>query len=624
MVSLGIGQCKKTRAGFFLFQCIILVLAILISIEPTYGISDIHNKQDMGSGNFECLKCHPSHQISRNGALDRGIVQDLNPPSGSLKTFSSTQVIGNITLITSIGQNWYQQGIYGPNTGSFDQDKSWGWTFFDESPSSGFITSAENVTQRNGIYALLLDSGNDSSPITGAQVISNITYWEYDGLTYENKTISIQLNEDPDHVGLYNGSFNFYGGTQYMYGGMDWCDGCHLSYYSGIDTQVGYFPGNYSALITATADGKTESSITNFEVTPWGCEDCHGSGNQHRVNQDQIIAVDMDSACYLCHGITQITHDGTDAGNPHQNTAHRNIKCTDCHTNKSLNAQTFNGVTFINGGINNGKLPQYNYDTAKLNGGTHNNLTCTACHNDLALISPQGVFKQDNYTVISSINNGTSSFASLQEFHDYYVINVTSGGSLNVSLNWSGTSNIGFYLYPPNFNPRNRNSPTDPDKGDRPFYEGSTFTNKPENYVNLTPRDGNWILEVFGYDLIDTWIGVLQPQLNYTINSTYPIQKKSLPLIPECNSCHNSIGDGKAYTTDNIPDWNPGFAHVDTNNDGTLDIQCRMCHDAMHEITIKDCHNCHTTAPANHPVKEPDFAQKTSASVLNATGIHIR
>ena len=80
MVSFSIGQCKKTKTAFFIFHCILLVLAILISIEPTYGISDIHNKTDMGSENPECLKCHPSHQISKSEPLASGIVQELNSP----------------------------------------------------------------------------------------------------------------------------------------------------------------------------------------------------------------------------------------------------------------------------------------------------------------------------------------------------------------------------------------------------------------------------------------------------------------------------------------------------------------------------------------------------------------
>ncbi|MCX9083309.1 MAG: cytochrome c3 family protein, partial [Candidatus Methanoperedens sp.] len=434
---------------------------------------------------------------------------------------------------------------------------------------------SEKVTQRNKVFALLLDSGNDSNPITGAQVTANVTYWTYDSVNYTNSTTTIQLIEDINHSGLYAGNFYFYGG---MPGGS--CQGCHPMH--GGDSNTGYFPGNYTATIFAQADTKITMAQTSFEVTPWGCEDCHGSGNPH-----QTKTLGLDSYCYLCHGLNQIVHRKDDAGNPHQNTAHRTIQCIDCHTNKSLNAQVFTGVSFISGGIENNKsIPQYNYVAKELNSGTHTSLTCTNCHADLNLPTPQGGFKSDNYTIQNTINTYNPDFTSIQQFQDYYVINVDSSEPLNVTLDWEGTSNIGFYMYPPNFNPVNRTSNFSSDKGDYPYYNGSTFTNKPENFTNNTPMPGKWIMAIYGFDLASYWVGTLQSPLNYTINSTYPIQQKDLPTIPECNSCHNSNGIGNAYTTDSIPDWNPGFAHVDINNDGNFDIQCRMCHNAMHEITI--------------------------------------
>jgi nitrate/TMAO reductase-like tetraheme cytochrome c subunit len=45
-----------------------------------------------------------------------------------------------------------------------------------------------------------------------------------------------------------------------------------------------------------------------------------------------------------------------------------------------------------------------------------------------------------------------------------------------------------------------------------------------------------------------------------------------------------------------------------------------MCHDAMHEITVKNCRTCHTTAPVNHPIKEPEFAQRTISQCLECHG----
>ncbi len=608
----------------------ISILFLLITIDPGYAAPNtkVHDTLDKNPKNVDCSSCHINKHAQPgklpDGSKKTAQTNSINPlsiPQSGTQSLATTTVSGNITLITSLGQNWYQQGIYGPNTYNFTVDKSWGWTFFDEAPPSGFISPPEKMTQRNRIYALLLDSGNNSSPITGALVTANITYWTYDGTTYTNHTNQVQLTEDTSRSGFYTGDFNFYGGTDYYGYDMTWCDGCHLSYYtSNPDSQIGYFPGNYTAIVTAKADNKETKSGLSFEVTPWGCEDCHGSGNQHRDNLNQIIDADMDSACYLCHGVNQLTHDYTDAGNPHQNTAHRNIQCTGCHTNKSLNPQSFNGVTFTQGGINNASLPQYNFAITQLNSGTHASLACVDCHNNLMLSDPQGGYKQDNYTVQNTINNFTPGFASIQQIQDYYIINVTSGEPLNITLNWDGTANIGFYLYPPNFNPRNRTDPLNPEKGDYPYYNGSTFTNKPEYFANSTPMEGKWILEIYGYDLTSSWIGVLQSPINYTIYSTYPIQQKNLPAIPECNRCHNSTATGKAFTMNQISDWNPGFAHVDTNRDGKFDIQCRMCHDAAHNITIKGCQNCHTTAPANHPVSEPAFTQYTQSQCLACHG----
>ena len=586
---------------------IFLIFLLLISVATADAKpSEIHKNM----GDKKCIDCHSDVHKQNKNADNKQIMQSNSAIEQQNNVVSiykaATEVIGDITLITSVGQNWYQQGIYGPNTTA--NDKSWGWTFFDENPPSNFIIPPEKVTQKNNIYALLLDDGNNSNPISGANVEANVTYWEYNGTSYTSNISSIQLTEDPNRKGFYNGTFYFYGGTTYASGDMSFCDGCHLSYYGKTDTKAGYFPGNYTVSIKAIAGSKANIKNINFEVTAWGCEDCHGSGNQHGVS------VDMDSTCYMCHGVNQVTHDGLEAGNVHQNTAHRNINCADCHTNKGID-QNFNGVTFNNGGINNAPIPQYNHNTVPLNGGKHSSLSCTDCHGDLVLSNPGGGYNSNKYTINDTINKYDPSFASIQQFQDYYVINVTQGGPLNIDFNWEGASNLGFYLYPPNFNPRNRTNP--------PYYNGATPSNKPESYTSDTPILGKWILDPYGYNLYDTgylWFGTLQSTINYTINSTYPLEKKNLPSVPECNNCHNSSTTGGANTDYEIPNWNPGFAHVDTNDDGSLDIQCRMCHDAIHNIGTNTCQNCHTTAPTGHFVQEPNFSEYTVNQCLECHG----
>ncbi|TFH44084.1 MAG: hypothetical protein E4G94_04010, partial [ANME-2 cluster archaeon] len=587
---------KNNYCKHVFFVISIYILLSFMVIVPAYAVSE-HNSTDA-----DCTTCHTQHQ-QNTGTVNISKTTSISSTSSSQSNdFQSitTSVIGDIILITSVGQDWYQQGILGMQQPGSQSD--WGWTFFDQAPpyNSRYISPSEKITQHNNIYALLLDDGNYSNPIQGATVAANVTYWIYNGADYANHTIQVQLIEDSSHVGFYSGSFNFFGGKEFN---GNCAVGCHFT----SDTQMGYFPGNYSVDITAIANTKTTRSELSFEVTPWGCEDCHGSKNQHNTKAD------MDAGCYLCHGTNELTHGPKkDAGNPHQITGHRNIECMECHTNKSLDPDTFDNVTFETGGFNNAPLPQYNNTLIQLNKGTHVNLECTDCHNSLSLYSPQGGYRSDNYTVEYIVNNFTPSFSSLQQYQDYYVVNVTSGEPLNITFDWEGSANLGFYLYPPNFDPNENISLND----------GSTIANKPE-FVNLnSPLTGDWILAVIGYDLDYTgnWMGTLQSPINYTINSTYPLQQKNLPRIPECNNCHNSTASDGAYTEYVIPDWNPGFAHVDINNDGTFDLQCRMCHNAMHNIIVRDCQNCHLAAPPFHPIQEPQFSENTSSECLVCHG----
>ncbi|TFH46065.1 MAG: hypothetical protein E4G94_03275, partial [ANME-2 cluster archaeon] len=617
---IGTGGYRKGELKKKAHKYILLLLIFSITIVPSMAVS-IHETQGGIPENSTCIDCHTTHQTINLNSESSPIsavnyAQVLT--SDGLQSFATSNVVGNISLIPSLGQNWFQQGIYGPDGGlggggvHYPLDKSWGWTFFDENPASGYITPSEKVIQKNNIYSLLLDDKNNSNPISGANVVANVTYWIYNGTNYSSNIISVQLTEDMSRRGFYSGRFDFYGGTTYAFVG-NMCSGCHLSIFGVSETQIGYFPGNYTVSIRAEADGKIKNTNLNFEVTPWGCEDCHGSGNRHRASAE------MDSACYICHGINQMSG-MSDAGNPHQIIAHQSIDCTQCHTNKSLSSQTFNGVTFGPGGINNNRsVPQYINNTIQLNRGTHSSMVCIDCHNNLILPGPEGGY--GSYTVSGIVNNYNPSFASLEQFEDYYVINVDSSNTLNINLDWNSTANLGFYLYPPNFNPKNGIRP--------PYYNGANSTNKPENYINSAPMAGKWILQVYGYDLrYDgppgmyglSWYGLLQPPINYTITSTYPIEKKDLPTTPECNNCHYSGATGGANTTYDIPDWNPGFAHADTNNDGTLDIQCRMCHNAMHDITVIDCQNCHTVAPSGHPELIPEFTIYPANQCLDCHG----
>ncbi len=602
----------------------ILIFLLLISITtPVYAVPDNSNDTNntyQHNQSDACSNCHNSSHVQQaRGQQPKNVKQTgkASPNTGKAGTGTmgattrgvTTSVTGNITLISSMGQDWYQQGIYGPD-GYNIWDNSWGWTFFDENPPTGYIIPAENITQRDNIFALLLDDGNNNTPISGANVVADVTYWKYDNIGYTSNVTSFQLVEDPNRLGSYSGRFDFYGGSP---PGTS-CLFCHATMFGNpaADTFNGYFPGNYTVTVRVDASGKTTNKNLNFQVTAWGCEDCHGSGNRHRAPDGHIISADMDSACYSCHSLNDIVGMPGDPGNPHQNIGHRNINCVDCHTNKGLQSGTFNGVTFVNGGINNAPLPQYNYNVIQLNGGTHTGLSCSDCHGNLALQDIGGGYNADGYVVNDTINKYNPKFASIESFQDYYVIDVTGGGPLNINFDWQGTANLGFFIYPQNFNPRNRKTLA--------YFDGSTFTNKPEVYSNNAPTTGKWILQIYGYNFRTDWIGELQPPINYTINSTYPVQRKGLPSTPECNTCHNSGATGGANTKDIIPDWNPGYAHTDINGDGTLDVQCRMCHDSMHNIGVKKCQDCHTKAPTDHIITGSAYDQYSTVQCLQCHG----
>ena len=228
--NIGLSFKDVKNSKNFTLKFIIFLLIICIITVPSLAVS-LHEIQGGIPENKTCADCHTSHQ-RMDIPSGPSTISIANTPSisnpNSIQSFEATNVVGNITLISNLGQNWYQQGIYGPNTSN---DSSWGWTFFDENPSSGFITPSENVTQRQNIYALLLDDGNNSNPISGATVVANVTYWTYDNVSYSNHTIPIQLAEDTNRKGFYTGRFDFYGGTSYEGYDMRNCDGCHSSIY---------------------------------------------------------------------------------------------------------------------------------------------------------------------------------------------------------------------------------------------------------------------------------------------------------------------------------------------------------------------------------------------------------
>ncbi|MDL5503602.1 MAG: hypothetical protein QSU88_10335, partial [Candidatus Methanoperedens sp.] len=70
----------------------------------------------------------------------------------------------------------------------------------------------------------------------------------------------------------------------------------------------------------------------------------------------------------------------------------------------------------------------------------------------------------------------------------------------------------------------------------------------PINVNVVGPYIGTWLIKIYS---------IQEGVVDYTITSSYPIERKPIIKIPECNECHNSGSTGKTYAKDPIPDWNP-------------------------------------------------------------------
>ncbi|MDP2846328.1 MAG: multiheme c-type cytochrome, partial [Candidatus Methanoperedens sp.] len=149
------------------------------------------------------------------------------------------------------------------------------------------------------------------------------------------------------------------------------------------------------------------------------------------------------------------------------------------------------------------------------------------------------------------------------------------------------------------------------------------------------PWNGTWIARVFTLS---------QGRFDYTITSSHPIQPKPVIHIPwRCTDCHNPGATGDlagAKTLKPIPSWdNQGlsYTHTDINKDGKDDVTCRLCHSSFHEISIRNCTDCHKQRPGGHNMenyytmgyvgclfchKDPHFEPEVAAGG-NCTDCHL-
>lgn len=474
-----------------------------------------------------------------------------------------------------------------------------GWYVDDINVFSGttniFSDDVETPILSVNVYYPHLTLSNPTDPLTPATK-----------LQYSDHMQQIILQQDISHPGTYLGYFKY-------------------------DQFAEHYSGNYSVTLDTIINGSQVTASSQFQTTLFGCQGCHNKKlNGAQTSFTHGEGGGMKSCMFICHSASrgfytvdssnpfmgpplsanpmhvhemQYGHEGSFlqgawyAQPPYTVSSHVSAtSCVQCHT------------SFLHDNISENTMKIGNYilygENISFSSGTHGNLACEYCHGSLEYPA----IPENQYELQGSLGKYRPSFTSSESFTDTYIISVN--GPENISIDITGdnpTKSIEIYAIGPVDNTTTA-------------LQGPCKNNTCEIIGNLSSP----IHMIIPYPFAGTWIiKVIQLQdgiINYTISSNYAIERKPIIKIPECNSCHNPDGDGRASTTDQIPDWNPGFAHVDTNGDGTLDIACRMCHDSMHDIGTKACQNCHTTAPTSHPIHDPDFTLNTTAECLACHG----
>lgn len=428
-------------------------------------------------------------------------------------------------------------------------------------------------------------------------------------LQYNEHTQKINLTEDIRHPGIYSGYFLY-------------------------KTNNEFYSGNYSVTFNETINNTRLNASRSFQTTLLGCNNCHNKQTDiNGVNFETSFIHDEygggEFCAFTCHSGSrgfygQQNYQGTLnlRANPmhvhemkfghiggfpsyypplttsYNVPAHvQDARCIQCHTNflhDNNNTDTAVIAGYVLYGTN-----------ITFSSGTHENLTCEYCHGTL----DYPLIPENQFRLNSILGEYKPDFTSHEAFTDTYIIAVNGTKSLNLTITGENTNNqVSLYTIGPVDN--TSRGLMGPCAGGGPCEIIQNLANP--LYLNISnPYIGTWIAKIFQKQ---------EGEINYTISSNYPIQKKPVIKIPECSSCHNPDGSGKVFTKYKIPNWNPGFAHADTNSDGTLDVQCRMCHDSMHDIGTKKCHDCHSIAPSGHPVSEPSFSQYDSTRCLDCHG----
>lgn len=425
-------------------------------------------------------------------------------------------------------------------------------------------------------------------------------------LEYSQNTKKVNLYEEINHPGTYAGDFLF-------------------------DPFAEQYSGNYTVLLDTLINSTPITATTQFSTTIYGCQSCH---NKNEFGgETSFIHPEYGgqySCMYECHtgsrgflrfgGLPfwgppltgnpmhvhemQYGHNGGFFSGTNYAQTQYNIPshvmiatCTQCHTSFLHNDNGPDTATIANYTLNGTNI--------SFSSGLHENLMCENCHGTLEY----PLIPEYQNQLHETLGDYSPSFTSSESFTDTYIIAVNRTDNLTITINGNNTTtSLELYTIGP---VDNTTTALQGPCGSKPCDIVQSLAS-PINMNISYPYMGTWLVKLIKLEEKD--------KINYTISSNYPIQKKPIISIPECKDCHNSSAIGKEYTVDFIPDWDPGYAHADIDNDGSLDIQCRMCHNTTHDISIKVCLNCHTKAPVDHPIIEPIFSQYSQEQCLGCHG----
>ena len=544
------------------------------------------------------------------------------------------------TVVMTYGQTPYQLG-YRTNTSA-------GWDWWDGEGAN----RQKNIVLVNVFENVITDGKPSPTHKSGLFISVNVTYPTDDFST--NSTI-IPLSEDSKH--------------RYYYG----------TFYYPNDAYTGVYDVDFKNTI-----GSTDITLdTSFTTTLWGCQatGCHDAWSTQTdpskrnsttvIHPNKLIVGSMENDCQtMCHSpyaaqfLTatpvhlheiQYGHQGgficgesgwvtilddkdpkrgewvlsmyaeSDLVRPRNQTlldrpSHVFIaNCTDCHT------------SFIHDEVGDAKheiaVPYVLNGTDAANTGVHSGVACDLCHGGLDY--PQ--IPAGQYSLDGVFGSYAPTFTSYQRLDATYIVNVSGGGGINVSVtcedpsynftlsligplddlvriqdlnksdNWHGT------YYVPSVN------------GSASFATGSLiYRPKSATLASYSGfeddvRNGTWIARISGWS----------PGLtNYTITSSppNPVAYKPVIHIPTgCSECHNQNPPERcegARTNLTIPDWDTrglAHAHADVDGDNEYDVACRSCHNSLHEISILSCTDCHTAVSGGHGAISSDIMEDCRA-----------